>query len=110
VVGLAVAGTQAIDEQAQAVTGDYYQALVDEDYGKAYDLLCDDAQSRESRPEFERRVTAEPEIATYDVGEVDTNNLTVPVDVTYDGGGQDVQQVTLAQDGNDGSLEVCGVS
>lgn len=110
VVGLAVAGTQAIDEQGRAVTGDYYRALVDEKYGDAYDLLCRDLRQRESRPEFERRVTAEPEITSYRVGDVDLNALTVPVDVVFTGGGRDTQQVSLAQNGSTGQLEVCGVS
>lgn len=110
VIGLAVTGTQAVDEQARVVTGDYYQALVDEQYGEAYDLLCDAVQNRESRPEFERRVAAEPDISSYRVGGVNINDLTVPVDVTFSGGSRDTQQVNLAQDRQTGTLEVCGVS
>jgi hypothetical protein len=110
VIGLAVAGTQAIDEQGRAVADDYYRALVDDRYGEAYDLLCRDLKERESRPEFERRVTAEPEITSYRVGDVDLNDLTVPVDVVLDGGGRETQRVTLAQNGGTGQLEVCGVS
>ena len=64
VVGLAVSNVQAIEEQGRTVTDDYYQALVEQAYGAAYDQLCDDAQRRESRPEFERRVAAEPQIAS----------------------------------------------
>ncbi|SCL42085.1 hypothetical protein GA0074692_6648 [Micromonospora pallida] len=110
VIGLAVAGTQALDEQGRAVTGDYYGALVDDRYTEAYDLLCRDLRERESRTEFERRVTAEPTIASYRVGDVNLNDLTVPVDVTLDGGGQEAQLVILAQNSSTGRLEVCGVS
>ncbi|WBB79709.1 hypothetical protein O7606_26850 [Micromonospora sp. WMMD882] len=109
-IGLAVAGTEAIDEQGRAVTGDYYRALTDDKYGEAYDLLCRSLKERESRPEFERRVTAEPEITSYRVGTVDLNELTVPVEVVLDGGGRETQQVTLSQNGSTGQLEICGVS
>ncbi|MEU4774768.1 hypothetical protein [Micromonospora sp. NPDC023644] len=110
VVGLAVTGVQAVREQGRAVSTDYYQALVERKYGAAYDQLCDDAQRRESRREFERRVAAEPRIATFRVGDVDAVSLTVPVDVTYTGGQQDRQEVTLGQDQQTGGMEVCGVS
>ncbi|MEV4467045.1 hypothetical protein AB0J51_25890 [Micromonospora echinofusca] len=110
VVGLAVTGVQAVREQGRTVSTDYYQALVERKYGAAYDQLCDDAQRRESRREFERRVSAEPRIATFRVGDVDAVSLTVPVDVTYAGGQQDRQEVTLAQDQQTGGMEVCGVS
>jgi hypothetical protein len=110
VVGLAVTGVQAVGEQGRTVSTDYYRALVERKYGAAYDQLCDDAQQRESRREFERRVAAEPQIADFRVGDVDVVNLTVPVDVTYPGGRQDRQQVTLGQDQQTGGMEVCGVS
>ncbi|MEH1011850.1 hypothetical protein V6U90_01820 [Micromonospora sp. CPCC 206060] len=111
VVGLVVTGTEAVGEQARAVTGDYYQALSAEQYDKAYALLCDDVRSRESRGQFERRVAAEPQIASYRVGEPElTNEVTVPVQVTFAGGGTDDQRVELTQDRQTGSLEVCGVS
>ncbi|MEV4545459.1 hypothetical protein [Micromonospora echinaurantiaca] len=110
VVGLAVSGVQAIEEQGRTVSGDYYQALVERKFGAAYDQLCDDAQRRESRREFERRVAAEPQVAAYRVGEVDTTDLTVPVDVTFSGGRQERQQVILGQDRQTGGLEVCGVN
>ncbi|MFB9853456.1 hypothetical protein ACFFMR_24060 [Micromonospora andamanensis] len=110
VVGLLVSGVQAIEEQGRTVSGDYYRALSDGDYGRAYDQLCEDARRRESRQEFERRSAAEPQISSYRVGEVDTTTLTVPVEVTYSGGGQERQQVVLAQDPQTGGMEVCGVN
>lgn len=108
-VGLAVAGGQAVNEQARAVVGDYLAALRDKEYGKAYDLLCDTDQSRESPAEFERRVAAGPELAAYQVGEASVSDrVTVPVTLTYSGGDQDSQEVTLDQDTGSGRLEVCG--
>jgi hypothetical protein len=110
VVGLAVTGVQAVREQGRTVSTDYYQALVERKYGAAYDQLCDDAQRRESRREFERRVSTEPQISAFRVGEVDVTALTVPVDVTYTGGRQDRQEVVLGQDRQTGGMEVCGVN
>ncbi|WP_091108061.1 hypothetical protein [Micromonospora citrea] len=110
VVGLVVTGVQAVREQGHTVSTDYYQALVERKYGAAYDQLCDDAQRRESRGEFERRVAAEPQISAFRVGEVDATTLTVPVDVTYTGGRQDRQEVVLGQDRETGGMEVCGVN
>lgn len=110
VVGLAVSNVQAVEEQGRAVTDDYYQALVSKDWSKAYDQLCDDARRRESRQEFEQRVATEPQVSSYRVGEVDTQTLTVPVNVTLAGGKRESQTVTLAPDQQTGGMEVCGVS
>ncbi|AEB46712.1 hypothetical protein VAB18032_28206 [Micromonospora maris AB-18-032] len=110
VVGLLVSGVQAIEEQGRTVSSDYYRALADGEYGQAYDQLCEDAKRRESRQEFERRAAAEPQIVSYRVGSVDTTTLTVPVDVTLAGGGQERQQVVLGQDQQTGAMEVCGVN
>ncbi|RKN42824.1 hypothetical protein D7223_21895 [Micromonospora endolithica] len=110
VVGLAVTGVQAVEEQGRAASADYYEALVQRRYGAAYDQLCESAQRRESRRDFERRVGDEPQVAQFTVGQVDTTTLTVPVDVTFAGGGRERQQVTLEQDRQTGGMEVCGIN
>jgi hypothetical protein len=110
VVGLVVADNQAVNEKARAVAGDYFGAVTNKEFGKAYDLLCNDAQKRESPREFERRISAEPEIDSYQVGEPAlASPVTVPVGVTYSGGSQDDLRVTLAQDTRTGALEICGI-
>ncbi|MEH0936930.1 hypothetical protein [Micromonospora psammae] len=109
-IGLVVSNVQAIEEQGKSVTDDYYRALVEQDYDQAYDKLCDDAQRREPRADFAQRVADEPAVASYRVGEVDPTALTVPVEVTYRGGGRDAQQVRLAPDQQTGGMEVCGIS
>ncbi|MEH0845888.1 hypothetical protein V6U81_26250 [Micromonospora sp. CPCC 205711] len=109
-IGLVVSNVQAVEEQGKSVTDSYYRALVEREFGKAYDKLCDDAQRRESRADFAQRVADEPAVAAYRVGEVDPTALTVPVDVTLSGGGRETQQVTLAADQQTGGMEVCGVS
>ncbi|SCE86424.1 hypothetical protein GA0074695_1703 [Micromonospora viridifaciens] len=110
IVGLAVSNVQAVQEQGRTVTNNYYRALVEKDWSKAYDQLCTDARRRESRPEFEQRVATEPQITGYRVGNVDTQTLTVPVDVTLAGGKREAQTVTLAPDQQTGAVRVCGVS
>ncbi|MFI6762642.1 hypothetical protein ACIBF5_26260 [Micromonospora sp. NPDC050417] len=111
VVGLGVAGGQAVNEQARAVTGDYFDALRKQEYDNAYEVLCDAAQRRESPREFEARVSDEPQIRSYEIGEVTgTTDLAVPVDVVYGTGGSDRLRVLLAQDRRTGQLEVCGVN
>ncbi|MBF9134129.1 hypothetical protein I0C86_35105 [Plantactinospora sp. S1510] len=109
-VGLLVSGAEALNEQARTVVGEYLDAVDDEEFSKAYHLLCDAAQQQESPAEFQRRVSAEPEIASFQVGDVSlTSELSVPVDVTYASGGQDNLRALLDQD-SAGGLKVCDIS
>lgn len=109
-VGLAVTGTEAVNEQAQAVVGDYFDAVRERRYGRAYQLLCDDARRRESPAEFQERVSDGPTIISYRVGDaVLTNEITVPVEVTYSGGRQERLRASLAQDTGTGEFKICDV-
>jgi len=109
-VGLIVTGTEAINEQAQAVAEDYFDAVSQREYGTAYGLLCERVQGQESSGEFERRLSREPQIVEFQVGDVSvTNRIVVPVDVSYAGGGADNLRVSLAQNTGTGELEVCGI-
>ncbi|WP_192772812.1 hypothetical protein [Plantactinospora soyae] len=108
-VGLLVSGSEALNEQARTVVGEYLDAVDDEEFGKAYSLLCDSTQQQESPAEFQRRVRSEPEIASFQVGDVSlTTELSVPVDVTYASGGQDSLRALLDQD-SAGGLKVCDI-
>ncbi len=110
VVGLVVTGTRAVNEQAQVVVGNYLDAVRDEDYPRAYRLLCDEAQDDENADEFATRVRAQQPISSYDVGEASlAAELVVPVDVTYRAGGSGTLRFYLAQDGGTGQLEVCEI-
>lgn len=110
ITALAVSATGAVREQTRVVVSDYFDAVSEGRYGDAYRLLCDDAQRRESRREFEQRVSAEPDIADYRVGDAQiTDRVTVPVDVTYSDGGRDRLDVLMAQDSNTGEWEVCEI-
>jgi hypothetical protein len=110
-IALTVASEEAFNEQARVVIGDYLDAVEEREYGDAYDMLCEREQQAESRSQFEARVSAEPRISSYRVGEFSTtsNDLRVPVDVTYADGGTDTLQVSLAQNTGTGQFEVCGV-
>jgi hypothetical protein len=109
VVGLAITQTQAFNEQAEAVVGGYFDALAEEDYGAAYDLLCDDIQEQASPEQFAAQVAQEPRITSYEVGDVNLTDLTVPADVTYAGGEQATLEISLDQDQSSCEFEICGI-
>ncbi|MEE6258697.1 hypothetical protein [Plantactinospora sonchi] len=109
-IGLLVSSTEAVNEQAKAVVTDYFDAVDDEQFSQAYNLLCDATKQRESPTEFARRVGAEPDIASFQVGDlVMGNTLSVPVDVTYAQGGQDQLHALLEQDPVNG-LTICEIN
>jgi hypothetical protein len=109
-VGLAITQAESINERADTIVGDYFDALAERKYEDAYELLCDDAQRDESPAQFTARVSREPRVTSYQVGNVDLTDLTVPADVTYETGGQDQLEITLAQDRGTGEFEVCGIA
>ncbi|MGN9910999.1 Rv0361 family membrane protein [Phytohabitans sp. LJ34] len=109
-VGLVVTQADALNEQAQTIVGDYFDALSDQNYEDAYKLLCDQRQEDETPAQFTARVSREPRITSYQVGEFKLTSLTVPADVTYATGGSDRLEITLAQDRGTGEFEVCGVA
>jgi hypothetical protein len=111
VVGLLLVGTRAINEQARVVVTEYLDAVSDEQWDKAYNLLCNDLQRQENRAAFQRRVEDEPTIESFRVEQADllgdSGDVIVPVDVTYTTGNRDTLRFTMAQDGSTGQLEVC---
>lgn len=109
-VGLVITQAASLNEQAQTIVGGYFDALSDEEYGRAYQLLCDEAQEDETQDEFAARVSREPRITSYEVGDVRLQTLTVPADVTYETGQRDRLEITLAQDTSTGEFEVCGIA
>jgi len=109
-VGLVFTQAEAFNEQAETIVGGYFDALSEAKYTEAYDLLCDDLQRDESPAQFTARVSREPRISAYQVGDVALTTLTVPADVTYVTGGQERLEITLAQDSGTGQFEVCGIA
>ena len=73
-------------------------------------MLCTDAQRRETSDEFAERLSEQPEVDSYSVGQASmTTPIVVQVSVTYVDGGGDTLRVTLNQDTSTGALEVCGI-
>lgn len=116
--GLLVLGERVINEQAQRAVTDYLTALSEQDWEQAYEQRCAQERRTESLPEFTRRVSSQPAIDSYRVGDLRINpgrddldasddELSVPVDVTYADGTTQRLTVPLEQNRN-GELEVCG--
>ena len=83
-VGLLVTSSEAINEQAQATVDDYFAAVSQQDFTAAYRMLCTDAQRRETSDEFAERLSEQPEVDSYSVGQASmTTPIVVQVSVTY---------------------------
>lgn len=109
-IGFAITGTQALNEQADRVVGDYLDAVIAEDWERAYERLCDRDRNEESLEAFTRRESAAPEITSYQLGDLDLTEpeLRLPVDLTYAEGRTERVEVPLEQNTSTGELEVCG--
>lgn len=110
--GLLVLGEQVATEAAQRAVTDYLTALTERDWEEAYELRCPDDRTAESLAEFTGRVSAQPEIESYqvhdaDLGQDPTTDVTVPVAVTY-ASGQRAQLIFPVAQGSGGRYEVCG--
>jgi hypothetical protein len=108
-VGLTAVMTSALNEQADVVVGDYLDALRDREWSQAYDMLCPRAQRTETESEFVARVSAEKLIADYNVGDIETVRLTVPVDITYSDSTSAELRAYLEQNRETGGFEVCSI-
>jgi hypothetical protein len=110
-VGLFSVMGSALNEQAHVVVGQYFAAVKAQRYAEAYNSQCQDVKDRESQAEFTQRITSTQPIASYAVGNVDLTSvdLSVPVKVTYTGGGSADLQVYLGQNRETGEFQVCGI-
>jgi hypothetical protein len=115
--GLLVLGEQMANERAQRAVSDYLAAVVDQDWERAYALRCEQDQQAETRDEFAGRMSSDPQIESYEVGELNLeqgggglfdSDATVPVDVVY-AGSAGPERITLPveQDSGTGDFEVC---
>ena len=102
---------RAVDEQADVVVGQYFDAVRDKRFADAYEQQCESLRNAESRSDFTERVAAQPAITDFDVGNVSlaTTEPSVDVSVVYGTGRTGAVRVTLAQDQSTGKFEVCGV-
>ncbi|MEV4637610.1 hypothetical protein AB0J80_09690 [Actinoplanes sp. NPDC049548] len=108
-VGLATVATSALNEQADVVVGDYFDAVRDKRYGSAYDMLCQETRDRQTEAEFTRQVSAKEPISRYDVGDLNLVDLSTPVDLTYADGSTDRVEAYLTQNRRTGRFEVCSI-
>jgi hypothetical protein len=109
--GLIVVGVQAVNEQAHRAVGDYLDAEIEGDWEEAYQQRCEQDREAESLAEFTRRVSAQPRIESYELGDVDVTGaeLRLPTRVEYEDGRSERLLVPLNQDPETGMLEVCGL-
>jgi hypothetical protein len=106
-VGILASSQSSAQEHANAAVSGYLDALRDEKYDKAYDLLCDETQRNESQAEFRRRVSGEPVVRTYTMGKFDVLTFSMPVDATYDNGTSAQLEAYLGSDPTTGAFQVC---
>jgi hypothetical protein len=111
IIGIATTGARALGEQAEVVVGDYFEAVQQKRYDDAYAQLCEQAQEDESPDEFRRRLTREPDIRTFDIGDTSVTAIdpVVSVDIVYVNATSGTLRVFLVQDGSTGQYEVCDV-
>ena len=105
-----VTGVQALNEQADRVVGDYFDAVMAEEWERAYERLCERDREAESLEAFTERVAAEPGITSYTLGDLNLADpdLKLPADLTYADGSSEQIDVPLKQNTGTGELEVCG--
>lgn len=109
--GLGVVMTNALNEQAKVVIGDYLDDVKAKRFGEAYDSLCAQTRATVTRAEFTSEAqTAEP-IQSWQVGDLDlaSVDLAVPVRVTYTDGGSGQLNAYLGQNRETGQFQVCSV-
>jgi hypothetical protein len=108
--GLVVFGSRMVLDQARIAVTDYLTAVQEEEYGRAYGLLCEAEQASQDRDEFisaqqRRGITS---FTVFDA--VLSEEIVVPVDLTYDDGGSGRVRYLMAQDTSTGDMEVCGLT
>jgi hypothetical protein len=111
VIGVAVSGTSALNERADAAVNPYFKALEAKKFDEAYGLQCASEKQRLTQAEFVSSEQAAEPIQKHQVGTLDlaSIDLSVPVTVTYTDGQTGTLQVYLDQSQDTGEFQVCGV-
>jgi hypothetical protein len=107
VIGLGTAASRSLNEQAHKAVSAYLDAVHAQRYDQAYAMLCQQAKNDESAAAFRSRVAEAEPITTYQMGDLNTINLTVPVEATYQSGATAQLRAYLGQNQNTAALEVC---
>jgi hypothetical protein len=108
-VGLVTVMGRALNEQADVVVGDYLGALRDREWGRAYDMLCEQAREQQTQSQFISRVSTQEQITSWDVGNVEFVQLSAPVQATYADGDTAQLRAYLGQSRETGGFEVCSI-
>jgi hypothetical protein len=96
---------------------DYLAAVVEEDWEQAYEQRCPQDQQAESLSAFTSRVSSQPRIESYEVGDLTLEQgaggvfdaeSTVAVRVTYTGGAGASLTFPVEQNPDTGDFQVCG--
>jgi hypothetical protein len=105
IVLLSADGGLAKTQAVQVVSG-YLDALIEEDYGGAYDLLCEEQRNTMNRTEYRRLVSRNP-IEGYQVGDVTVQGpeILVEVQVTPVSGAARTSDYRVVQESTE--LKVC---
>jgi len=107
---LVVLGTQVVRDEATAKVTEYLTAVRDGEYLRAYGLLCDERQARESEREFVNENLGGPRVRDFTVGSAElSDDIRVPATIRYADGTVDTVDFVMAQDGRTGDVEVCQV-
>ena len=108
-IGIGVSAAGSYQEKAHAAVGGYLNALRDRRYDDAYAFLCDETQRDESLAQFRSRVTSEPVITSYSMGDFDVLTGSLPVNAVYDDGNRAQLEAYLGVDSGTGAFEVCSL-
>lgn len=112
IIGLGVTEVAATNERAHATVENYLQAVGAARYSEAYDMLCEELRSRQSRQAFTDRVSGGTKVREYELFQTQagTSEWTVPANVTYTDGTRTDVTYRVAWDANAGDMRFCGVT
>ena len=110
--GLVWLTVRVAQDESQASVRDYLTALRDQDYEKAYGLLCDPIQANTSPTQFARSQRDAPQITSFDVakGSFQGEDLVVPTEIDFADGTASSVTFVMFQDRSSGAIEVCGTT
>jgi len=108
-IGVGLANRSSEQEKADVAISSYLGAVRAGKYDQAYNLLCDEAQEDESPAAFRARVSQEPVIESWTIGDLDPFTGVVPVDATYDDGSSAQLRAYLGVDAGTASFRVCEI-
>jgi hypothetical protein len=109
-IAMIVTGVRAVQEQTDQTVTRYVQALERGRFDDAYDLVCDSLRKRYTIEEFQDLERDTITSTGFQVGDLNLNDLTVPVRLEYSTGSSQSVVYQLSQDTKTGHFEVCGTA